>query len=174
MGKVDFKLDDARLKTNLATFGPRINKYITVTTDFGGQQGTREMKLKAPWTDRTGAARAGLNTKVDHTGTSAIGFKQHSIRFAHGVDYGIWLEVANSGAYQIIMPTVLAVGREVMKTLNQMFAQLDSTPHPHVTVDMPGVRRRGTSQGTRQAASREGRRTRRSTSTGSTRRTRRT
>lgn len=172
MGKVDFKLDDARLKANVAKLGPQINKYITLTTDFGGQEGTKQMKLKAPWTDRTSAARNGLHSNVSHTGSGPVGFGQHTITFAHGVDYGIWLEVANSGKYQIIMPTVLAVGKEVMKTLGELFRGMDSTPIVRPSVDLPGVGRRGTSQGARQHAERTTRR-RNTRSTNSTRRTRR-
>ena len=55
-------------------------------------------KDNAPWTDRTGAARAGLHVTVDKSGPLA------QITLAHGdnVPYGVWLEIANGGKYAII------------------------------------------------------------------------
>lgn len=144
MARVDFRLDDVELRTNLAEFGPKVNKTITLATDFGGTKGLKEMKTKAPWTDRTTNARNGLNSKVDHHGESAIGFAQHDITFAHGMDYGIWLEVAHSGQYQIIMPTVLAVGQQVMKALQDLLGNLGGTPNVNVNVDVPNPGRQGT------------------------------
>lgn len=146
MAKVDFKLDDVKLKANLARVGPQINKYMTLTTDFAGVEGETQMKTKAPWTDRTTNARNGLNHKTTHSGVGPIGFTEHSITFAHGVDYGIWLEVANSGQYQIIMPTVVAVGQECMKQLGALFAAMDGRPSPKPRVDLPTFTQRGTSQ----------------------------
>lgn len=177
MAKVDYKLDDIQLVKNLTEFGPKINKTITLTTDFGGQRGQREMKLKAPWHDDTGAARNGLNVNVDHSGTSGIGFALHVLTFAHAVTYGIWLEVANNGKYQIIMPTVLATGKEVMKALSQMFSKLDMPPEFNVTVDLPGIGRQGTSQGATvkgEKTARTAKRTAKGGSTKSTNRTKRT
>lgn len=172
MAKVDFQLDDIELRTNLAQFGPTVNKYITLTVDKGAEEGTRQMKLKAPWTDRTTNARNGLNAHPDHSGTSAIGFKKHGITFAHGVDYGIWLEVANSGKYQIIMPVVLAVGKEIMKTLDGLFSNLQGVPALHPTVDMPNARLGGTTASTRQRTGSHAA-TARTHRSGTTRRTRR-
>jgi hypothetical protein len=48
-------------------------------------------KANAPWTDRTGDARERLHATVEETGP--IG----TIVLAHGVDYGIWLEVRFGG-----------------------------------------------------------------------------
>ena len=174
MGTVDFKLDDLELRKNIAEFGPTVNKYITLTTDFAKGNGVDEMKLKAPWTDDTGAARAGLNGDVTHEGSGPIGFTEHTITFAHGVDYGIWLEVANSGKYQIIMPTVLAVGKAVMETLRVMFDNLDKPPHLRAVVDLPSVGKQGTSQSTGTRVSAKARQAKRTTKGSTTKRTRRT
>lgn len=179
MAQLTYKLDDKELRGNIAEFGPKVNKFITVTTDFAKGKGVDQMKLKAPWTDRTGAARGGLNGTVSHSGSGPIGFKRHSITFAHGVDYGIWLEVANSGKFQIIMPTVLAVGKSVMSVIGDMLKTLD---HPNAAnlrpdVRMPYVGRTGTSQGAGRKATAQGRRARRTakgTATNTTPRTRRT
>lgn len=177
MAKVDYKLDDIELKENLAEFGPKINKAITLTTDLAGQRGEKAMKLKAPWTDRTSAARTGLNHEVDHSGESAIGFAIHTIIFAHAVTYGIWLEIANSGNYQIIMPTIVATGQETMKALAKMFDNLGMAPELFVNLDVPSPIHKGTSQGTTVRAERQGRtakRTAKGSTTKATNRTKRT
>jgi len=62
----------------------------------------------APWTDRTGDARAGLDVGVDHDGENV------DLQLFHTVDYGLWLEVIQSGRYAIIMPTLEAFADQVM------------------------------------------------------------
>src|SRR5690606_40915510 len=61
-----------------------------------------QMRDTAPWTDRTGAARAGLFSDV------RVGPDELSIILAHGVDYGVYLELANNGKYAILWPTATA------------------------------------------------------------------
>lgn len=57
-------------------------------------------KANAPWTDRTGDARRGLNVSVDGDGNTI------TMQLFHTVDYGLWLEVIQNGAFAIIMPTL--------------------------------------------------------------------
>lgn len=71
-------------------------------------------KANAPWTDRTGDARERLHATVEETGP--IG----TIVLAHGVDYGIWLEIANGGRYSIIPQTIDVFGPRVMRSLQNM------------------------------------------------------
>jgi hypothetical protein len=163
MGRVDFKLDDKELRTNVAEFGPKVNKFLTVTTDFAKGKGVDQMKLKAPWTDRTGQARASLNGSTAHEGSGPLGFTRHTITFAHGKDYGIWLEIANSGRFQIIMPTVVAIGKACMSVIGDM---LDTLDHPAASqlrpnVQLPYVGKQGTSQGTKTRTEKQARRAKR-------------
>ena len=71
-------------------------------------------KANAPWTDRTGDARERLHATVEETGP--IG----TIVLSHGVDYGIWLEVANQGRFSIIPETIDAFGPRVMRSLQNL------------------------------------------------------
>lgn len=71
-------------------------------------------KQNAPWTDRTGDARERLHATVEETGP--IG----TIVLSHGVDYGLWLEIANGGRYAIIAPTIDVYGPIVMRSLQNM------------------------------------------------------
>ena len=61
-------------------------------------------KANAPWTDRTTDAREYLHATVEETGP--IG----TIVLAHGVDYGLWLEISNGGKYSIIPETIDVYG----------------------------------------------------------------
>lgn len=173
MAQAEIKYDAADLIESLAQFGPSINKTLTLTTDFGADKGVVAMKTQAPWTDRTTNARSGLSATPDHEGSGAIGFTKHTITFAHAMDYGIWLEIANGGKYQIIMPTVLEVGKEIMNALNDMFQKLGLPPELKINLNMNTSVRQGTSQGAGVRAGRQARRTKRATTTSGTRKTRR-
>ncbi len=59
-------------------------------------------KIHAPWTDRTGHARQGLHGGVEQEGDRLV------LYLSHGVEYGIWLELAHGGNYAIVGPTVEA------------------------------------------------------------------
>lgn len=57
-------------------------------------------QANAPWADRTGDARDGLDVDVDENGNEI------TITLYHTVDYGLWLEVIQTGRFAIIMPTL--------------------------------------------------------------------
>jgi hypothetical protein len=54
----------------------------------------------APWADRTGDARNGLDVDVRMEGDVIVW------EMSHGVDYGLYLETRWNGKYAIIMPTL--------------------------------------------------------------------
>jgi hypothetical protein len=58
------------------------------------------MRDNAPWTDQTGNARQALHTEIVAL-TSQI-----ALELAHGVTYGVHLELRNSGRYAIIGPAL--------------------------------------------------------------------
>jgi len=59
------------------------------------------MRDNAPWTDRTSNARQSLYTDVNF----AVG-EMVELIMAHGVEYGIYLELSNAGTYAIINPAL--------------------------------------------------------------------
>jgi hypothetical protein len=65
----------------------------------------------APWADRTGAAREGLETDVYRDGSEVV------LELYHTVDYGIWLETIQSGAFAVIMPTLETYADRVMRAV---------------------------------------------------------
>jgi hypothetical protein len=78
-----------------------------------------DAKANATWTDRTGNARTGL------FGTSEADFatKVVTIYLSHGavIDYGVWLELAHSGSYAVIMRTMEAHYQPLMDMLRDIF-----------------------------------------------------
>lgn len=68
-------------------------------------------KQNRPWTDRTDNARNGLNARAEKYG------RNYRIALAHGVYYGIYLELARGKKYAIIDPTIKAMSPEVFKGL---------------------------------------------------------
>lgn len=73
------------------------------------------MKANAIWTDRTGNARQSLSAEVEDATRDMV-----QIILAHGVDYGIFLELANGGAYQIIAPTIDVFGPRIWADVRAM------------------------------------------------------
>lgn len=59
-----------------------------------------DAKEQAKWTDRTGHARARLTGYTEENGDII------RIVLSHGVDYGIWLELANEKRYAIVKPMI--------------------------------------------------------------------
>lgn len=123
MARVDFKLSTLQLRKNVRELGPKIERRVNATMLFGAAKGMAYMKENAPWTDRTTNARNGLHTQP------YVADKSKTITFSHTMNYGIWLEVANNGKYQIIMPSVLHTGKQIMRSLNNTLGNMpNSTP----------------------------------------------
>jgi len=78
-----------------------------------------KMKLNRPWTDRTGMAKATLNAKVSQPDENTV-----RMTLAHGVEYGIWLELAHEKNYAIVAPTVKEEGPRIVKDLNGLLSKL--------------------------------------------------
>lgn len=72
------------------------------------QEGAQALLLAAqegaPWNDRTGMARYGLNVAVYSEGTNIY------LDLYHTVDYGEWLETIQNGRFATIMPTLELYG----------------------------------------------------------------
>lgn len=118
MAKVRIEYDGRKLKKNTANLGPRIDRAAAMIVDRNAAWGQGYMRMSAPWTDNTGAARGGLFTFPQSSGG------HHEITFSHSVHYGIWLEIANSGKYQVIMPSVRVTGAHLMADLRRLMELL--------------------------------------------------
>ena len=114
MARVTFRYDDRKLRIGIREYEKRIDEMLSFIIDYHAAAGQRNMKLNAPWTDRTSAARNGLFT------VTTKGSGHYTIIFSHTVHYGIWLEVKFSGRDAIIMPTVISQGQALMKDIQRM------------------------------------------------------
>lgn len=114
-GRSKVKYDDRRLRANLKSYEDDLDRALRFIMEYHAADGQNRMKMNAPWTDQTSAARNGLFTVVEG------GDGKYTIVFSHSVNYGIWLEVKFSGRDAIIMPTVLDVGQALMSDLRGRF-----------------------------------------------------
>lgn len=119
MAKVTIDYDAQTLRTNVRNFDRRLEHKIDAVMDYNAAYATVQLKVRAPWTDRTGAARSGLLAVADKLGPGA-----HQLIMSYSVYYGIWLEVANSGKYAAIGPFMPVIGRKIMHDLDHLIDRL--------------------------------------------------
>ena len=110
------------LVRNLHNLPAAMYRMIVAAVEYHATRGEALMRKGAKWTDRTSNARNSLHTATFHENT--MGGSRHTIIFAHGMAYGIWLEVRFAGRYAIIMPSVLTEGGNLMKTLDKGMARV--------------------------------------------------
>lgn len=115
MARVRVRFDSHELKMNVRQYKEDVDKAIEFLVNFHATEAARNMKMNAPWTDRTSAARNGLFTAVTKRGEG-----HYTIILSHSVHYGIWLEVKFSGRDAIVAPTVISQGQALMKDLKEM------------------------------------------------------
>lgn len=110
----------SELATAVERYGDRVLQAVAAVAQYVATQMQNQAQADAPWTDRTGNARTGI------FGTSEADFAAHvvTIYLSHGatIDYGIWLELANSGSYAVIMRTMEAHYESLMQLLREIFA----------------------------------------------------
>ncbi len=75
----------------------------------GKEQLEAYAKSNAPWTDRTGQARNGLQASVYNDGGIIV------LELAQTVEHGRWLELIQDGHFAIIMPTIEALGPQIIR-----------------------------------------------------------
>ena len=96
--------------------GPVLD-YMAATTAMRVAEGFAEgrervenyAKSNAPWVDRTGTARDGLTASVYEDWGEIV------LELAHTAEHGYWLELIQSGHFAIIMPTLEALGPEIIR-----------------------------------------------------------
>lgn len=110
----------SELATAVERYGDRVLRAVAAIAQYTATAMQNDAKANATWTDRTGNARTGL------FGTSEADFaaKVVTIYLSHGatIDYGRWLELANSGRYAVIMRTMQAHYEPLMQMLREAFA----------------------------------------------------
>ena len=111
--------DKSTLKKNLDKMSVKLGAVVLMYASTKASEIQAKMKINRPWTDRTGMAKALLNAKVSQPNKNTV-----RITLAHGVDYGIWLELAHGKNYAIIAPTVRDEGPRIVEDLNNLMSKL--------------------------------------------------
>lgn len=91
---------------------------IKMYAQEGAKKFENYAKTHRRWTDRTGRARASLTGWVE-TLTNVT-----RINISHGVDYGIWLELAHERKYAILQETVDNNAEEVLEGFKDLTKHL--------------------------------------------------
>lgn len=116
---MSIRFDTSAMLNKLASSQNRAEAAIRMYAEVSAQKLQTEAKNNAPWTDRTGRARAGLHSYV-----SAVS-NGYKIALAHGVNYGIWLELAHEKRFSIIPKTINYVGLfEIMPGFQKLLNRL--------------------------------------------------
>ncbi len=113
------KYDESSLKRGLDNMGPKMGAMILMYAATKASELQAKMKMNRPWTDRTNMAKALLSARVSQPSSNTV-----RITLAHGVEYGIWLELAHGKNYAIIAPTIREEGPRVVEDLNNLMSKL--------------------------------------------------
>lgn len=114
------KFDLSDLVTGLNAFDSRMDLAVRMLAEQGAIQLQNFARENRKWTDRTGQARQRLHGYV---GTIPNGYRIH---LAHGVDYGLWLELAHEKRFAIIPQSIEYVGTfEIMPGFNRLIERLN-------------------------------------------------
>lgn len=116
----EFKLDIQDLLNGLTKTENRTAAAIQMYCETAAKNLEKDAKEQAPWTDRTGAARQRLQ------GYSYPTNKGQRIVLAHGVDYGIWLELAHEKRFAIVAPLITHGGPFIVEGLQNLLDKIDS------------------------------------------------
>lgn len=98
------KMDISDMVGKMESMGTRADAAVRIFAQQGAEKLRSHAQKNARWTDRTGSARQRLNAYVS---AMADGYR---ITLAHGVEYGIWLELAHGKKYAIIPEAINYVG----------------------------------------------------------------
>lgn len=115
----DFKFDASGLLRGLERFESKSDEAFSAYAQTSALKLQNYAKKHRKWTDRTGHARQRL------TGKSYPVSKGYELSLSHGVDYGIWLELAHEKRFAIIDPTINYVGtQEIMPGFQRLLERL--------------------------------------------------
>ena len=115
---VSVKIDSSDVKSGLNTLEQKVKAGLLIYGETVAKDFESYAKENRPWTDRTGEARRRLKGYVD---TFLHGIR---ICIAHGVPYGIHLELCHEKKYAILEPTVRLKGNDAIKGIALMFREI--------------------------------------------------
>ena len=108
------RIDSKGLKEGLERLSSKSDIAVKAYLNTAERKLENYAKQNAPWTDRSGRARLGLNSYTEKT---PFGYR---LIIAHGVDYGIWLELAHEKKYAILNETIQQHTNDIMKGFTKL------------------------------------------------------
>lgn len=115
----EFEYSKSTLSKNLDKMSTKLGAVVLMYSATKASEIEGKMKKNRPWTDRTGMAKAMLNAKVSQPSQNIV-----RITLSHGVDYGIWLELAHEKNYAIIAPTINEEAPKIIEDLENLMSKL--------------------------------------------------
>lgn len=130
---ISFKWNSSEIDARLKSLDPKIRSRIDSRVRRAAEKAEVDMKIKAPWT-QTGAisrwgrlsigeARDGLYAQANFK--SLAGLNRWTIDFGNAAQHGVWLEIAMSGRFAVIMPTMRSTGNAIMASMVTLLDELD-------------------------------------------------
>lgn len=111
-----FRVDT--LSRGIANFAFKTsNGMAGIANDFADEL-VNYAQRNAPWNDRTGDAREGLQSAVTLYNESL------EIELYHTISYGLWLEIRWGGRYAIIIPTVESLGPHLLAKMDGLLGEI--------------------------------------------------
>lgn len=114
MQELSFDFDGfEEVGNNIEKFGEKVITGLMMEANNQAIKLESEMKINRPWIDRTGDAKKFLRAVA----VNNISEKSIKLYLMQGVEYGIWLELANNRNYGIVLPTLETRSQNVLDRL---------------------------------------------------------
>lgn len=113
-----FTMNTAMLMMGLKKVESRAMIAIRMYAQTSVKKLESDAKANARWTDRTGDARKRLIGYLTETPTAV------RLNLSHGVDYGIWLELANEKRFAIVEPTIRMTSPYILRDFQGLLNRL--------------------------------------------------
>ncbi len=115
MTRIDWGGTDKDVKRRMDAYGVAVMDTLFQLGQFFAAKTEAHAKRHAPWTDRTSNARQSLFGVATKEGDKVV------LILSHGVDYGVFLELAHQGNFAIIGPTLQQHYGEIMQAVREIF-----------------------------------------------------
>ncbi|MDI6617896.1 MAG: hypothetical protein QME45_04350 [Clostridiales bacterium] len=102
-------MNDIKGNIDLNGAANKIKAALKLYADTAAKKLEAEAKSNAPWTDRTGHARQGLN------GSSGWDANKLKVVLSGGMEYSVYLELAHEKKYAILEPTIQKNAKAILE-----------------------------------------------------------
>lgn len=109
--KASIEIDMSEFKSKSLEFQAKFQASIPIVMRSVASQIKAYAKASAPWTDRTGNARQGLQYRTQ------VSDSEIAIILYHTMEYGFWLELAHQRRYKILEESIQAKVPDMVEAL---------------------------------------------------------